>query len=387
MLSRLRNSWHGIAPDACDRSVDREGCLGRLRPTALPQSERGLNFIPRACGLLRPAAIVGFCLVVSCGCGAPEQSASPTSSSTPSSSTNSSSTPSAATPRPVVQVTSWPLLEFTRAVAGPDVTVEPAGPAKTHSRRWRPAAASVRRMQQASLLLLSGAGYEPWKDRVSLPTSRVMDTSQGYLDQVLRIPDAVVHQHGPAGAHSHPGVVWATWLDPELAMSQVKQVTIALAKLLPQQSAEFTARAARLQAELQAVDDLLVKRAEKKPPENLRIFADTPYYLYLTRRLGWDLTYLHWPEASEPLSQSHRDELEQLVADGSGGSRGVFLMLAGRDADTAGWVESTGLRVIRIDVCEEMSENGGSITERMKSNILRLGQLPETNVTPEPRGE
>ena len=374
MLSRLLNSWHGIAPDVYDRSVDREGWPARLLPTALPQPAHVPSGIPRVCVLLRPAAILGLCLVVSCGCGVPEQSAAPTSSSTPS-----SSTPSSSTPRPVVQVTSWPLLEFTRAVAGPELTVEPAGPAKTLSRRWRPAASSARRMQQANLLLLSGAGYEPWKDRVSLPMSRLIDTSQGYLDQLIRIPDAVVHQHGPAGAHSHPGVVWSTWLDPELAMSQVKQVSIACAKLLPQQSAEFTARAARLQAELQTVDDLLVKRAEKKTPENLRIFADTPYYLYLTRRLGWELTYLHWPEASEPLSQGHRDELEQLVADGSGG---IFLMLAGRDDATAGWLESMGLRVIRIDVCEEMSDNGGSITERMKSNILRLGQLPETNVTP-----
>ncbi len=363
MLSRSLNCWHGIAPDDCDRSVSPEGRSGR-RPTAWPGSERGLGCIPCLARRLPLPAILGLCLVLTGGCGSREETAAP---------------PPPAPPPLMVQVTSWPLLEFTRAVAGSDLTVEPAGPRKSLSRLWRPAASSARRMQQANLLLFSGAGYEPWKDRVSLPTSRLVDTSLGYTDQLMRIPDAVVHQHGPSGAHSHPCVVWATWLDPELAMSQLRQVAIACTKLLPQKSAEFAARAARLQAELQAIDDQLVKLAEKKTSEDLQVFGDTPYYLYLTRRLGWNLNYLHWPEESEPVSRSHRDELQQRMAGHSGG---IFLMLAGRDAATADWVESTGLRVIRIDVCEKMSDNGESITERMRSNLLRLAQLPEANVIP-----
>lgn len=269
---------------------------------------------------------------------------------------------------------SWPLQAMTEAVVsdlpqGVNVAVVSAVPTNVVSRLWTPTAGQVRGIQAASRLLLQGGGYEPWTDLVSLPRSRVVDTAAGYYDQFVRIPDAVTHQHGPDGAHSHPGTVWATWLDPELARAQLQIVSAECRKLLPGHESLLEANATRFAAELRDVDSALEALRQKNPADGITVLSDGPYYQYLIRRLEWKLDYLHWPEADAQLSDEDKSELQ--AKSGSAGSR-LFLMMTDRSAEQAELAESAGLKVVRIDLCERSSDNGASLASRLKSNIERL---------------
>ena len=81
-------------------------------------------------------------------------------------------------------------MQMTQAIVGDAGDVVLVVPNETSSPNWSPTVDDAKTMQQARLILVSGAGYEPWKDRVSLPGSRTRDTAAGYYDQLIRIPDA-----------------------------------------------------------------------------------------------------------------------------------------------------------------------------------------------------
>ncbi len=291
---------------------------------------------------------------------------------------NQQSTKSSATADELlVLTTSQPLFEMASRIAGQEVKVVSAVPRDLSSRNWKPATQDIRQLQSARLVLINGAGYEPWKNRVSLPESRIVDTAAGYYDQLILVPDFVVHQHGPEGRHSHAGTVWATWMDAELALSQLQQVSAALQKLSSHHSNQFTQRTAHLTQELEALDAEIDALAAENAEEGFTVLSDGPYYHYLTRRLNWQLEYLHWPD---PALLSDSNETWQPSEAGQQELRDVaqrtsprlFLMAAGRTSDTVKFAESIGLRIVSIDLCERMSDTDESFVARLRMNLKRL---------------
>ena len=270
---------------------------------------------------------------------------------------------------PVVMATAEPLYQLAKIVADEDIIVERAIPDDALSRIWSPTAAQIRRLQTARLILMNGAGYEPWKDRVTLSRSRILDTASGYYEQFLRIPDAVVHQHGPDGQHTHPGTVWATWLDSELLSSQLRQLESSFSKLKPSSEQSFSDRADELHVQISQLDQKTEKLAAETLEKKFTVLADGPYYNYLTRRLGWELIYLHWPTDSDELSEADRSEFEKAKSDKA---FDLFLLQDIRNESIQKFVESSGMQCVRIDVCERIRDDSQPLLDRLNGNIERL---------------
>ena len=277
---------------------------------------------------------------------------------------------------PRIVVTSRPLMQMTQAIVGDAGDVVLVVPNETSSPNWSPTVDDAKTMQQARLILVSGAGYEPWKDRVSLPGSRMRDTAAGYYDQLIRIPDAVKHQHGPDGPHSHPGTVWATWLDPELCIAQLHQVSVNCGRLFPERKQSIEAAEARLSAELNALNSLIDSIKAAANNKGLMVFSDAPHYQYLTRRLAWTLSYLHW-DLADTLSDADRSELLDVVNANTSDAvnrdkRRIFLLDSRHTADTEDFVRKSGGTVVRIDLCETASPKNTSLPNRLRQNLQRI---------------
>ena len=304
--------------------------------------------------------IVTACLLIS-GCGDVKHSSSTDRSSNP-----------ITDKKPVVMVTSQPLFEVADLLAGDHIEVHRITPDNIASRNWTPQKDDVKRLQKADLILISGAGYEPWKDRVSLPGSRLKDTAVGYYSRFIRIPDAITHQHGPEGQHAHPGTVWATWLDPELAESQSMRVADLFAELLPNESEEFTAAITSIKAELTKTQTLAADLAARTADKKFTVVGDSPHYYYLTSKLGWEFQYVHWDESQE-LTSVAKDELTALTEKLPKDQPRFFLLNSLHKESTAGFAADAGFTVIRIDLCEKpLSDSSNSLFERLYSNFLRL---------------
>ena len=278
--------------------------------------------------------------------------------------------------RSQIVVTSEPLLQMTQTLVGDSVASVLVIPRGISSPDWSPSANDARAMQQAALILLSGAGYEPWKDRVSLPRSRVRDTAAGYYDQLIRIPDAVTHQHGPTGSHSHPGTIWATWLDPDLCVAQLHQVSLNCVRLLPDRKQNIETAEAKLAAELNSLNSMIVAIKAAAYDKTLVVYSDAPRYQYLTQRLGWELRYLHWT-ASASLTNVDRMELQNLLkveteTASAGTNRRLFLLDSRHSVEAETFVRDSGFTLIRIDLCESASSESVSLPRRLKQNLQTI---------------
>lgn len=266
--------------------------------------------------------------------------------------------------RMMFAVTSYPLLVMAQQLAGETADVELVTNGSTASPDQRPDSDSIRTMQRATRILISGGDYEPWLQRVTLPRSRLIDTAQGYYDQFVRIPDAVIHQHGPEGGHSHPGVVWATWLDPQLLTSQLDQTRDVLLDVLPDSAAAIRKAADSLAEEFRRLDDRVEEIMAETSDVGITVLGDAPVYQYLTQRLGWGLNYVHLP-ARGPLSDEDRRSLEKAIAEHQPTVVFVRSTLTDNLSELRGDSE---VPFVIIDLCET-SDDDRTLVQRMAQNL------------------
>ncbi|MCA9058484.1 MAG: zinc ABC transporter substrate-binding protein [Planctomycetaceae bacterium] len=275
----------------------------------------------------------------------------------------------------IVLTTCQPVLEMARSAAGESRTrlqIESAVPATVSSRHWAVDREQAARLQTAQRIFLHGAGYEPWKDRVTLARSRVVDTASDYYDRFIRVPDVVTHRHGPEGAHSHPGTVWATWLDPQLALLQFQRIQTELGRLSPddaqaiqQNSADWQLRLEQLEADVQDLRRLTHDR-------QIQVLGDGPWYQYLVARLDLPLMYLHWPDTGDTLSELDCNELLAMLNETTVNESTLFLVRTELADAARPLLEGQPIQLVPMDLTELPSDDNRTVLDRWEENIRHL---------------
>lgn len=268
--------------------------------------------------------------------------------------------------RPQLVVTSYPLLSLAELLVDGSADITCIDSESTSSRDGLPSPDELASLQAADAILLNGAGYEPWRQIVTLPNSRVTDTSLGYLDQIITTSHDLTHQHGPEGDQTGRTAVPTTWLDPELLAAQFRQVEDCISRLLPDQETQIVARAADVAAEFERLDQQLqtLATATEQPTT---AFAGSPKSGYLTRRLEWQVHDLNWPD--EPLSASQLKQLTQQIDT----IQPQMLLLSHRRPDIAEITSVSSAPVVLIDFCEQ-KVSSASLIERMNGNLTRIAE-------------
>ncbi|MEM9974544.1 MAG: metal ABC transporter substrate-binding protein [Pseudomonadota bacterium] len=175
---------------------------------------------------------------------------------------------------------------------------------------WRPSVADISEIQSADLILLNGAGFATWTSRVSLPRSKLVDTSRGLEDRLIAT-ETITHSHGDGGEHSHEGTASYTWLDPRMARAQAIGIADALKARGFDDEDQIDSRLATLSDELDGL--------ERLGQDSLAGLADTvfvathPRYQYLARAFGLTILSLEWEAGTAP-SDRELGELVELVA-------------------------------------------------------------------------
>ncbi len=205
----------------------------------------------------------------------------------------------------LVYTVSYPLAYFAERIGGDLVRVEFPAPPDVDPAFWSPDPETVAAYQSADLILLNGAGYAAWTGRVSLPSSRLVDTSAELADRYVVVEDAVTHSHGPAGEHAHGTVAFTTWLDPTIAVEQAGAIRDAFARARPRQEGTFDERFAELERDLRALDDRYSEIVAADPARPL--LASHPVYQYLAARYDLELRSVHFEPGSPPSQAAWRD--------------------------------------------------------------------------------
>ncbi len=219
--------------------------------------------------------------------------------------------PAAAKPQAklLVYTVNYPLQYFAQRIGGDMVDVRFPGPAGEDPAYWEPSAMIVQEYQQADLILLNGAYYAKWIQNASLPLSKMVDTSAGFEDRLIKMEDLVTHSHGPEGDHAHGGTAFTTWLDPSLAAAHAEAIAAALKRLLPEEMAALDGNLAALRNDLQSIDTALKEAI--RDYGGAPLLGSHPVYQYLARAYGLNLKEMHWePDVMPPASEWKKlDEL------------------------------------------------------------------------------
>ena len=284
--------------------------------------------------------------------------------------------PSADVAGPVLVFTvNYPLLYFAVRIGGDHAKAVLPAPPGVDPAHWSPDPETIAGYQGADLVLLNGLGYASWVDRASLRRSRLIDTSVSFAGRAIPIEGSVLHTHGPEGAHSHRGLAFTSWLDPELAIAMSAVVRDALSAALPAWQAEFEAGAATLTADLEALDRQLAAATARIGSQPL-VFSH-PVYQYLARRYGLNGRSLEWEPDESPTERMWRD-LERLLREHPAR---WMIWEAEPLPDTLRRLSRLGLRSVVYEPCGTAPEQGDFLRV-MRANAGRLEEIGDASQDP-----
>jgi len=191
-----------------------------------------------------------------------------------------------------VNVVNYPLQYFAQRIGGEHVNVVFPAPADIDPAYWLPDTKTISDYQQADLILLNGAGYAKWINKVTLPRFRMIDTSAGFKDRYMESAEILTHSHGSEGEHAHESLAFTTWIDFSLAAQQAKAIAAALSRKRPEMKDAFQRNFQELEQDLLKLDRNLKALVSKDPSRPLVV--SHPVYDYFARRYGLNIKSVHW---------------------------------------------------------------------------------------------
>lgn len=264
-----------------------------------------------------------------------------------------------------VYAVSAPLADFAARLGGDRVAATFPVPPGRDPAFWRPSIALIAEFQSADLILLNGAGFAAWTEKVSLPRARVVDTSRGFADRYIKT-EGVTHSHGPEGEHSHAALAAYTWLDFALAAEQARAVAGALARRAPDAEADVAERLAALEAELAALDERA--RALGAALVGVRVIASHPRYQYFARAYGVAIASLDWDAGAAP-TEAQWAEFDRLRG---AAPRALMLWEAVPAPEAAEALAARGVAGAVVDPAAGSDPESDGFVERMRANLDRI---------------
>ena len=204
-----------------------------------------------------------------------------------------------------VYVVNYPLKYFAERIGGEHVKVEFPVPADADPAYWSPDLSDISAFQKADLILLNGAGYAKWVAKVSLPRSKIVDTSAKFKDRYISSKEVMTHSHGGEGEHAHEALAFTTWLDFDLAARQAEAIAAALVRRRPELKNRFDSNFKALAKDLKTLDQDIQTIVSKNLSTPL--IVSHPVYDYFARRYGLNIVSVHWEPDQVPSNNQLRE--------------------------------------------------------------------------------
>ena len=217
------------------------------------------------------------------------------------------------------------------------------------------------------MIILNGADLEPWRAKLSLPRSRLVDVSTAYSDQLMSVDSARSHQHGPRGQTEGGVKAWATWLDPTLAIAQVKLVSLSLTKLLPEESQDIKERSQGTIALLTQLEESI--QAHANEASDIVVLSNSPQLCYLVRRLGWRMVLL----PDDPAILQTESVFQEFINETKPSRALIVPSVAGESTKTL--IQALGkanIVIDQIDLCVSQLADSRPIFDRLSANVLQI---------------
>ncbi len=183
--------------------------------------------------------------------------------------------------RPVVLTTFTVLADVAQNVAGDKLRVESITKVGAEIHGYEPTPGDIRKASAADLILDNGLNLEAWfsqfVDGLDVPHAVVSDGVE-----VMQIGED--SYQGKPNPHA--------WMSPLNVQRYVDNMVTAFSKLDPENAAVFEANAAAYKAELQAVQDEMIRKLEGVPENQRALVTCEGAFSYLARDAGLREVYI-----------------------------------------------------------------------------------------------
>jgi zinc transport system substrate-binding protein len=258
-------------------------------------------------------------------------------------------------------------LYFARRLLGDDIEVRLLAPPNIDPAAWQPAVADVLQLQGAELVLLNGAGYSSWPDKVAVSPGKLVVTSEAVKDKWIELSDTLTHSHGPGGEHAHGGYAFTTWMDMSLARAQAQAVAAALQQRWPRLNDAIAGNLTALSADIDALDEGYRQQAQRLAGRQL-VYSH-PVYQYFQRRYRLPGLSLHW-EPEEMPADEQWDALRRELNDTA-----LFIWEGEPAAPIVDRMAALGLEFVVLDPAANTSGEDWLAVQR--ENLARLSAVGE----------
>lgn len=263
--------------------------------------------------------------------------------------------------KPQVLVANYPLKYFAERIGGGAVDVVFPAPGDEDPAFWQPDDAAISQFQNADAIFMNGATYSKWAEKVTLPQSKLVDTSAAFKAQYIEIKADSTHSHGPGGEHSHSGTAFTTWIDLTQAIQQAEAVKTSLAKFAPDAEKNYAA----LKSDLETLDARLV--AVGKSIANAPLVASHPVYHYFARRYALNIQAVLWEPENVPDDKA-MEELKAILAK----HPAKWMIWEGEPAkESVAKLDAIGVKSLVVDPCGNVPDAGDFLSV-MKANVEAL---------------
>lgn len=264
-----------------------------------------------------------------------------------------------------VYVVNYPLKYFAERVGGEHVKVEFPAPPDQDPVYWVPGIKTISEYQQADLILLNGANYAKWVKKVSLPRSKIIDTSAKFKNQYITSNEVVTHSHGAEGEHTHEALAFTTWIDFDLAAKQAKAIAKALSRKKPDLKDTFQKNYMALEKDLMALDQKIKQIVAKNQQRPL--IASHPVYDYFAKHYSLNMKSVHW-EPDEMPNQEQWMELRNILKE----HRARWMIWEGKPVNASvEKLKSVGVNSLIFDPCGNIPDEGDFMSV-MRENVANL---------------
>lgn len=180
----------------------------------------------------------------------------------------------------------YPLFYFAERIAGDMINLQYVIPNDVDPAYWVPNDRELGIYQSADLIIANGADYAQWMKDVSLPSSRIINTSAEFENELIQLKNLSSHNHGPEGEHAHAGYAFTTWLNFKIAIQQAATIKNTLISKLPEEKEVLSKNFEALKKDLEKLDTDMMNAASKL--KNINLIGSHPVYQYLSK--GYNLT-------------------------------------------------------------------------------------------------
>lgn len=230
---------------------------------------------------------------------------------------------------------------------------------------WQPDEKAIAVYQSADIILLNGADYAKWTKKVSLPTSKLVNTSKGFESEYIELHEGTTHSHGPEGEHEHLGYAFTTWLNFKYAVIQAEAVKDVLEKAVPDSNEFLKDNFTQLKTEIDKLNLSMNELSEKLKGSIL--FASHPVYQYLAEEYDLKIISEHWEPDQIPSDDQYSEFRKKLKKNPSK----IMLWEDEPLPEVASQLNEMGIEVCVFNPCGNIPKEGDFISV-MKKNISNL---------------